>query len=65
MEQARPPVLYRHISCARGHMENESKDHKLYLQSDRTSGHRLEANQRRLCLHSAAYMLLDTLPREV
>src|SRR6266404_4709800 len=65
MEQARTQVLYRHISCARGHMENESKDHKLSLKSDRTSCHRFEANQVRLFLHSAAYVLLDTLRREV
>jgi Transposase DDE domain group 1 len=65
MEHARPQVLYRHIYCARGHMENESKDHKLSLQSDRTSCHRFEANQGRLFLHSAAYLLLDTLRREV
>ena len=65
MEQARTQVLYRHIYCARGHMENEIKDHKLYLQSERTSCHRFEANQVRLLLHSAAYVLLDTLRREV
>ncbi len=65
MEQARTQVLYRHIYCARGHMENESKDHKLYLKSERTSCHRFEANQVRLFLHSAAYVLLDTLRREV
>src|SRR5712671_5028985 len=65
MEQARTQVLYRHIYCARGHMENESKDHKLSLKSDRTSCHRFEANQVRLFLHSAAYVLLDTLRREV
>src|SRR5215470_1286727 len=65
LEQARTQVLYRHIYCARGQMENESKDHKLYLKSDRTSCHRFEANQVRLFLHSAAYVLLDTLRREV
>src|SRR5438105_4110639 len=65
MEQARTHVLYRHIYCARGHMENEIKDHKLSLQSERTSCHRFEANQVRLFLHSAAYVLLDTLCREV
>ena len=65
MEQARTQVLYRQIYCARGHMENESKDHKLSLQSDRTSCHRFEANQVRLFLHSAASMLLETLRREV
>lgn len=64
-EQARTHVLYRHISCARGHMENESKDHTLSLKSDRTSCHRFEANQMRFFLHSAAYRLLDTLRREV
>jgi hypothetical protein len=65
MEHARTQVLYRKIYCARGQMENEIKDHKLYLKSDRTSCHRFEANQVRLFLHSAAYMLLDTLRREV
>ena len=65
MEQARTKVLYRHIYCARGQMENDIKDHKLYLKSDRTSCHRFEANQFRLLLHSAAYVLLDTLRREV
>jgi Transposase DDE domain group 1 len=65
MEQARTQVLYRQIYCARGQMENDIKDHKLYLKSDRTSCHRFEANQVRLFLHSAAYMLLDTLRREV
>jgi hypothetical protein len=65
MEQAHTQVLYRHIYCARGQMENEIKDHKLYLKSDRTSCHRFEANQVRLFLHSAAYMLLETLRRDV
>src|SRR6266478_5048409 len=65
MEQARTQVLYRQIYCARGQMENEIKDHKLYLKSGRTSCHRFEANQVRLLLHSAAYVLLDTLRREV
>lgn len=65
MEHARTQVLYRHIYCARGQMENEIKDHKLSLKSDRTSCHRFEANQVRLFLHSAAYVLLATLRREV
>ena len=54
LEHARTKVLYRHIYCARGQAENEIKDPKLYLQSDRTSCHRFEANQLRLLLHSAA-----------
>jgi hypothetical protein len=65
LEQARTKVLYQHIYCARGQAENESKDHKLYLKSDRTSCHRFEANQFRVFLHSAAYVLLETLRREV
>ena len=35
------------------------------MKSDRTSCHRFEANQLRLLLHSAAYVLLETLRREV
>jgi hypothetical protein len=65
LEQAGAKVLYRQIYCARGQMENEIKDHKRYLKSDRTSCHRFEANQFRLVLHSAAYVLLDTWRREV
>jgi hypothetical protein len=65
MEHARTQVLSQHIYCARGQAENEIKDHKLYLQSDRPAGHRFEANQLRLLLHSAASVLLETLRREV
>jgi hypothetical protein len=48
LEQARTQGLYQKIDGARGQAENKSKDHKLYLQSDRTSCHRFEANQFRL-----------------
>src|SRR5438093_372425 len=65
MEHARTKVLYQHIYCARCQAENELKDHKRYLKSDRTSCHRFEANQFRVFMHSAAYVLLDTLRREV
>src|SRR5256886_10273403 len=65
MERARTQVLYQHIYCAHGQAENQIKDHKLYLKSDRTACHRFEANQFRLLLHSAAYVLLETLRREV
>ena len=65
LEPARTKGLYQQISCARGQMENDIKDHKLYVKSDRTSCHRFAANQFRLLLHSAAYVLLDTLRREV
>lgn len=65
LEQARTKVLYQQIYCARGQAENEIKDHKRYLKSDRTACHRFEANPFRLLLHSAAYVLLETLRREV
>jgi len=65
LEQARAQRLYRDIYCARGVAEGYLKDHKTYLQSDRTSCHRFEANQFRLFLHSAAYVLLETLRRDV
>jgi len=65
LEEARASVLYREIYCDRGAAEGYIKDHKLYLKSDRTSCHRFEANQFRLLLHSAAYVLLETLRREV
>jgi hypothetical protein len=55
LEQAGAQVLYRQMYCARGQMENEIKDHKRYLKSDRTSCHRFEANPFRVFLHSAAY----------
>jgi hypothetical protein len=65
LEQVGAKVIYRQLYCARGQAENEIKDHKRYLKSDRTSCHRFEANQFRLFLHSAAYVLLDTLRREL
>jgi Transposase DDE domain group 1 len=65
LEQARTKVLYQKISCARGEAENDSKDHKRYVKSERTSCHRFEANQFRVLLPSAAYVLLETLRREV
>jgi hypothetical protein len=60
LEQARTKVLYQKIYCARGEAENDIKDHKRYVKSDRTSCHRFEANQLRVLLHSAAYVLLET-----
>jgi hypothetical protein len=65
MEQARTQVLYQHLYCARGQAENDIKEHKLDLKSDRTACHRFAANQLRLLLHSAAYVFLETLRREV
>jgi hypothetical protein len=65
LEQARTPVLYQHIDCARGQAENESTDHKRSVNSERTSCHRFAAHQLRVFLPAAAYVLLATLRREV
>jgi len=65
MEEAAPKTLYQKIYCSRARAENFIKDHKLYLRSDRASCNRFEANQFRLFLHSLAYILFDTLRREV
>ncbi len=56
--------IYDRIYCARGRMEGFIKDHKTFLHSDRTSCHRFEANQFRLFLHSAAYVLLHALRQQ-
>jgi len=52
-------TVYKYLYCGRGQMENYIKDHKIYLKSDRTSCHEFAANQFRLFLHSAAYVLLQ------
>lgn len=49
------------LYCARGRMEGFIKEHKNYLKSDRTSCSRFEANQFRVFLHSAAYVILHAL----
>jgi hypothetical protein len=65
MEEAPARSLYQTVYCNRARAENFIKDHKLYLHSDRASCHRFEANQFRLFLHSLAYILFDTLRRDV
>ena len=56
-------ALYDELYCARGEMENRIKEQQLGLFSDRTSCHAWWANQFRLLLSSAAYVLLETLRR--
>ena len=56
-----PKYLYEKVYCARGRAEGFIKNHKTFLHSDRTSCHRFEANQFRLLLHSAAYVLIHAL----
>ena len=49
--------------CQRGEMENRIKEQQLDLFADRTSCHRFLANQFRLLLSSAAYVLVQALRR--
>jgi hypothetical protein len=61
LQHGRKAYIYETIYCGRGQMENYIKDHKRFLHSDRLSCHKFEANQFRLFLHSAAYVLMHTL----
>ena len=65
LQQAKTRTIYEDIYCARGNAELYIKDHKTYLKSDRTSCHRFEANQFRLFLHSAAYVLIHAMRNSV
>jgi hypothetical protein len=65
MHKAKAGELYERIYSARGNDERYIKDHKTYTKSDRTSCNRFTANQFRLFLHSAAYVLLHTLRSEL
>ena len=58
-----PQVLYEEVYCQRGEMENRIKEQQLDLFADRTSCHRFLANQFRLLLSSAAYVLVQALRR--
>ncbi len=58
-----PQGLYDDLYCQRGEMENRIKEQQLDLFADRTSCHDFLANQFRLLLSAAAYVLLDTLRR--
>jgi len=58
-----PQELYDDVYCRRGEMENRIKEQQLGLFADRTSCHRFLANQFRLLLSSAAYVLVQALRR--
>jgi Transposase DDE domain group 1 len=58
-----PQELYEQVYCQRGEMENRIKEQQLDLFADRTSCHRFLANQFRLLLSSAAYVLVQALRR--
>jgi len=55
-----PEALYR-FYCQRGDPENRIKELKLDLKADRLSCHRFWANQFRLLLHAAAYVLMQAM----
>lgn len=58
-----PQELYEDVYCQRGEMENRIKEQQLDLFAGRTSCHRFVANQFRLLLSSAAYVLVQALRR--
>ena len=59
-----PQELYDAVYCQRGEAENRIKEQQLDLFAGRTSCHRFAANQFRLLLSSAAYVLVQALRRE-
>jgi hypothetical protein len=59
-----PQSLYDDRYCQRGEMENRIKEQQLGLFADRTSCHDFVANQLRVLLSAAAYILIETLRRE-
>jgi hypothetical protein len=56
-------ALYERLYCARGEMENRIKEAQLDLFADRLSTATFRANQLRLWLASAAYVLMHALRR--
>jgi len=58
-----PQELYDKLYCQRGDAENRIKEQQLGLFADRTSCHDFLANQFRVLLSAAAYVLMETLRR--
>jgi hypothetical protein len=56
-------ALYEDQYCARGQMENRIKEQQLQLFADRTSRHAFVANQFRVLLAAAAYVLVSHIRR--
>jgi hypothetical protein len=56
-------TLYEEVYCQRGEMENRIKEQQLDLFADRTSCHRFLANQFRVLLAAAAYVLVSHVRR--
>jgi hypothetical protein len=62
--EGEPQKLYDELYCQRGEAENRIKEQQLGLFADRTSCHDFVANQFRVLLSGAAYILMDTLRRK-
>jgi hypothetical protein len=58
-----PQSLYDDLYCQRGEMENRIKEQQLGLFADHTSCHDFAANQFRVLLSAAAYVLMETIRR--
>jgi hypothetical protein len=63
LSQLSPAQVYDELYVARGDMENRIKEQQLALFADRTSCHAFLANQFRVFLSAAAYVLVETLRR--
>ncbi len=63
LQQWSARALYEDLYCARGECENRIKEAQLDLFADRLSAATFRANQLRLWLASAAYVLMHTLRR--
>jgi hypothetical protein len=61
--EGEPQQLYDGLYCQRGEAENRIKEQQLGLFADRTSCHAFLANQFRLFLSAAAYVLVETIRR--
>jgi hypothetical protein len=62
--EGEPQKLYDELYCQRGEAENRIKEQQLGLFADRTSCHYFVANQFRVLLSAAAYILMDALRRQ-
>ncbi|MCC7424600.1 MAG: transposase [Planctomycetaceae bacterium] len=54
-------TLYEQEECGPGNMENRIKEQQLKLFADRTIGETMRANQIRLCLSTAASIVMQAL----
>lgn len=64
-ESAGAKALYEQVYCGRGNTELYIRAHKLELGGDRLSCRKASANQMRLFLHSAAYIIMEQMRRRL